>query len=179
MTRIIRQLLNFARRAQPSMSSVRLDELVRGCLGMLQPLADKAKCRFVADSLAAETIEGDPNQLQQALTNLVVNAMQAMTNGGTVTVTVSRTVATPPADVGGPPTTCALIEVRDEGPGIPKENLGRVFEPFFTTKPVGDGNGLGLPVAWGIVRDHRGWIALDSPPDQGATFSIFLPLERP
>lgn len=178
MTRIIRQLLDFARRSQPSMTTFRLDELVRGSLAMLQPLADKAKCRFVTDALAPETLEGDPNQLQQALTNLVVNAIQAMPQGGAVHVSVSREKATPPADVGGPAVTCARLDVRDEGPGIAPDVMGRVFEPFFTTKPIGDGNGLGLPVAWGIVRDHRGWIAIASPAGAGATFSLFLPLER-
>ncbi|MBL8910214.1 MAG: HAMP domain-containing histidine kinase [Archangium sp.] len=178
MTRIIRQLLDFARRSQPAMSTVKLDELVQRSLAMLQPLADKAKCRFVAEGLAPETLEADPNQLQQALTNLVVNAIQAMPQGGAVHVSVARETATPPADVGGPPVACARLDVRDEGPGIPKDVMGRVFEPFFTTKPVGDGNGLGLPVAWGIVRDHRGWISIASPPGAGATFSLFLPLER-
>ena len=71
------------------------------------------------------------------------------------------------------------MQVRDEGPGISKEILPRVFEPFFTTKEVGEGTGLGLSVCYGILRDHNGWIEVDSAPGAGATFSVFLPQGEP
>jgi signal transduction histidine kinase len=123
-------------------------------------------------------IDGDPNQLQQVIANLVINSVQAMPQGGPVTLSVTKVRATPPPDLGGPEGPYARLDVIDRGAGIPPEALPRIFEPFFTTKPVGDGNGLGLPVAWGITRDHRGWIAVDSQPGL-TTFSLFLPLERP
>jgi two-component system NtrC family sensor kinase len=70
----------------------------------------------------------------------------------------------------------ARIEVSDRGVGIPREHLGRLFEPFFTTKPPGEGTGLGLSVSWGIVREHGGWITVESQELEGSTFAVLLPL---
>ncbi len=177
MTRIIRQLLDFARRSTPNTSQVQLQALAEQVLALLMPLADKAKCRLVLEPGPPLSARVDEGQMQQVLTNLVLNAVQAMPTGGQVTLSLARVRATPPPDVGGLEGDYARLSVRDEGAGIPPEVLPRVFEPFFTTKPVGDGTGLGLPVTWGILRDHHGWIHVDSPPGQGATFSLFLPLE--
>jgi signal transduction histidine kinase len=179
MTRIIRQLLDFARRSTPNTTNVALDGLCREVLALLTPLADKAQSRLVLAAPEGEAFVSrvDAGQIQQVLTNLVLNAVQAMPSGGQVTLSLSRVRATPPADLGGPEGAYVRLSVRDEGPGIPPEVQPRLFEPFFTTKAVGDGTGLGLPVAWGIVRDNRGWLQVESPPGQGATFSLFLPLE--
>jgi signal transduction histidine kinase len=121
----------------------------------------------------------DPIQLQQALTNLLVNAVQASPDGKAVEVSVGRERLAPPvglsSDLGGDVQEYARIRVADEGPGIPPEDVGRIFEPFFTTKDVGEGTGLGLSVAYGIVRDHGGWIAVESEAGRGSRFSIYLP----
>ncbi len=179
MTRIIRQLLDFARRSAPTMTRFSLRGVAQRSLEVLEALAEKARCTLEMNPGGDDVmVHGDPNQLEQVVANLVINSVQAMPSGGPVEVTVSRVRATPPADVGGPEADYARLDVRDRGEGIPAEDLPRVFEPFFTTKPVGDGNGLGLPVAWGISRDHHGWIAVDSALRQGTTFSLFLPLER-
>ena len=180
MTRIIRQLLDFARREPPRLTRFPLDQVAAQSVAMLAPLAEKGGCTL---SLAPPgdgpvEIDGDPNQLQQVIANLVINSVQAMPQGGPVTLAVTKVRATPPPDLGGLEGRYARLDVIDRGAGIPPEALPRIFEPFFTTKPVGDGNGLGLPVAWGITRDHRGWIAVDSKPGL-TTFSLFLPLERP
>jgi signal transduction histidine kinase len=82
--------------------------------------------------------------------------------------------ADPPADLGGPGADFVRIEVRDEGAGIQPADLPHVFEPFFTTKDVGSGTGLGLAVVYGIVRDHGGWIDVQSEPGKGSTFRVFL-----
>ncbi|HEY8927475.1 MAG TPA: HAMP domain-containing sensor histidine kinase, partial [Polyangia bacterium] len=117
---------------------------------------------------------GDATQVEQALTNLVVNAIQASPEGGEVTVEACLTRAAPPSDPAGVERVFARVDVRDRGAGIAPEHGPRIFEPFFTTKDVGEGTGLGLSVAYGIARDHGGWIAVDSVPGQGTCFSLFL-----
>ncbi len=178
MTRIIRQLLDFARRSTPSLTRVQLPQLVAQSASMLSPLVEKSRCTVTIAAPTSVEVDGDANQLQQVITNLVVNAVQAMPQGGPVRLTVSRGLATPPPDVGGPAAEYARLDVSDEGGGITADVLPHIFEPFFTTKAVGDGNGLGLSVAWGILSDHGGWISAESKPGAGTTFSLFLPLER-
>jgi signal transduction histidine kinase len=176
MTRIIRQLLDFARRRQPSLTRFALDQVAGGAVSMLAPLAEKSRVTLELTAGPRVEIDGDPDQLQQVITNLVINGVQAMPEGGEIHLGLARTRATPPADMGGPEGDYVRLDVRDQGSGIAPDVLPRIFEPFFTTKPVGDGNGLGLPVAWGIVKDHRGWIAVETKAGVGTTFSLFLPL---
>jgi signal transduction histidine kinase len=117
----------------------------------------------------------DASQIEQALTNLVINAVHAMPKGGTITVATRNTSAAPP---GNPEVEreCAVIEVADEGEGIPQEHIDRIFEPFFTTKGVGEGTGLGLSVTHGIIEDHDGWMTATSVPGKGSTFTLYLPV---
>jgi len=103
--------------------------------------------------------------LNQVFLNIISNALQAMAGGGTLTLRTRET--------GGQ----AVVEVSDTGCGIPVETQGRIFEPFFTTKPVGEGTGLGLSLAYGIVKKHGGRIEVDSRPGQGSTFRIVLPIK--
>jgi len=119
----------------------------------------------------------DEESLVQVLTNLVVNAVHASSDGGEVTVIVEQVLAKPP----GAATEGAFIraQVRDTGTGISAGVRPNIFEPFFTTKPTGDGTGLGLSVVHGIVQDHRGWIEVDTSIGRGTTFSVFLPVAQP
>ncbi len=112
-------------------------------------------------------VDGDAGRLSQVLINLLVNAAQALPAGreGNLIEVTTRTA----------PDGAAVIEVRDNGPGIAPEHLGRVFDPFFTTKPVGEGTGLGLAVCHGIVAAMRGSLSVDSAPGEGACFRITLP----
>jgi signal transduction histidine kinase len=103
-----------------------------------------------------------------------MNGFQAMPQGGRLDVWVGLRVAQPPPNVGESAATFAVVDVRDHGSGIAPANLPHVFEPFFTTKEVGEGSGLGLAVAYGIVRDHGGWIDVESRPGEGARFSVYL-----
>jgi two-component system NtrC family sensor kinase len=119
--------------------------------------------------------EVDTGQMQQVLTNLVVNGVHACSQGGSVRVVLERRHAAPPADVGGEAGEYVQASVQDSGQGIPPEHLPRIFEPFFTTKDVGEGTGLGLAVSWGIVREHGGWIEVENDFGHGATFSVYLP----
>ena len=122
----------------------------------------------------AVTAQIDPGQIQQVLANLVVNGLQAMPDGGKLTLRLGNQHVMPPSDVGGPAANFATITVEDQGVGIMPEDLPRVFEPFFTTKDVGEGTGLGLSVAYGIVREHGGWIAVESKVGAGSQFTCFL-----
>jgi two-component system NtrC family sensor kinase len=98
---------------------------------------------------------------------LMLNALDAMEQGGQLTVRTGRSPARPDEIV---------VEVEDTGVGIPAAEQGKIFEPFYTTKPPGRGTGLGLSICYGIVADHRGRIEVDSAPGRGATFRVFLPV---
>ena len=113
-------------------------------------------------------ILGDANQLEQVLMNLLINAQQAM-EGQSGSVKIATRLAQGDR---------IEIQVRDTGPGIPEEIQPKIFEPFFTTKPVGKGTGLGLSVSYGIVKNHKGEIRVESHAAQGTTFTISLPTAR-
>ena len=179
ITTIVRQLLDFARRRQPKLGPGDLHAVARRTLAMFNHLALRTRVELVlADSEEAMIVEMDDGQIQQALTNLVVNGIQAMPKGGHLRVALAREHVTPPVGVSALPGDYVRLSVADEGTGVRPEDLPRVFEPFFTTKEVGDGTGLGLSVSHGIVSEHGGWIAGASELGKGSTFSIFLPVAK-
>jgi len=184
MSRIIRQLLEFARSGpktssdgapEPPPQPVDVRALTRASAALLQPLAQKKQVRLVIDEGGPLLVRGQPGLLQQVLLNLLMNAMQAMDRSGEVNISSASTEAAPPAGVEASPGHYVRLRVDDQGPGIPPEALARVFEPFFTTKPIGEGTGLGLSVTWGIVREFGGWIEVSRAPGAGARFDVFLP----
>lgn len=179
MTKIIRHLLDFARRRVAQKAPANLAQIVRQTLALLEPLARKRSVTLRLDEadLAPSRAEAevDAGQMQQVLTNLVMNGMQSMKRGGELTVRVERALARPPADHGGAEGEHIAIRVIDRGDGIAPEHIARIFEPFFTTKDVGEGTGLGLSVSYGIVREHGGWIDLESERGKGSTFTVHLP----
>jgi two-component system NtrC family sensor kinase len=179
MTNIIKQLLGFARRRQPQQRRESLRGVADRTLTLLAPMAQKSSvtCRSIAVE-PEPFAEIDVSLIEQACTNLVVNAIQAMPKGGVLTVRTCEEVVSPPAGVSAETGTYAAVHVEDTGTGMTTEQLRHAFEPFFTTKDVGSGTGLGLSVAHGIVRDHGGWIAATSAVDQGSRFSIYLPLTQ-
>jgi two-component system NtrC family sensor kinase len=181
MSEIIRQLLDFSGRRKPKLGTSHLADIVSRTMEFIAPVADKARVTFVCDLPQDHLlVNADQNQIQQALTNVVLNGIQAMPEGGRLTIRVARRWSTPPADCKQPPGDYCAIAIEDEGPGIPADAVEQIFEPFFTTKGAGSGTGLGLPVAAGIVTDHGGWIGVESLPARGTRFTIFLPLvERP
>ncbi|MEO7328889.1 MAG: ATP-binding protein [Minicystis sp.] len=179
MTAIIRQLLDFARRRGAQKTRADLATLARGVTSLLSPLAVKRSVTIrLEEPLLEARAEVDAGQIQQALTNLMMNGIQAMREGGELTVRLARARVTPPAEIGGPEADYVALTVRDQGAGISVDHLSHVFEPFFTTKEVGEGTGLGLSVTWGIAREHEGWIDVQSDPGQGATFTLYLPASR-
>jgi two-component system, NtrC family, sensor kinase len=180
MTKIIRQVLDFARRRTPDRGRHVLATIVDQMLNLLRPMAGKRNVQIAVEAEnPAVHADVDPGQLQQALTNLVVNGLQAMPGGGELRIQLGRERAVPTAGVGGAIADYAVIAVADQGVGIAPEVVPRVFEPFFTTKDVGEGTGLGLSVAYGIARDHGGWIAVESVVGKGSRFALYLPVVRP
>lgn len=176
MTRIIRQLLDFAKPSSPRRVSMDMGQLVRQIAVLFKPMADKGGVAIRIDEASGPvSAEVDPDQIQQVLSNLVLNGIQAMPNPGTLTIAVGTERLRPPADHGGPEDEYIRLSVQDQGEGIPEANLPHVFEPFFTTKQVGEGTGLGLSVSRGIIREHRGWISVTSRMGEGSCFSVYLP----
>jgi signal transduction histidine kinase len=181
MTAIIRQLLQFARKQEPQKIRRDVRSLVRDAVDLLRPLSEKQRVALVVDPLAPNldtTAAVDPAQLEQVVTNLVMNAVQAMPRGGTVNVSLSREAAHPPWQVEESDSQYLCIRVRDQGEGIHPEHLPHIFEPFYTTKGIGEGTGLGLSVSYGIIEEHRGWITVESKVDCGSIFSVFVPIQE-
>jgi signal transduction histidine kinase len=179
MTQIIKQLLGFARRRKPQRKQESLRAIAEHTLTLLRPMAEKAGVAFaLRDSALDPLVEVDAPLVEQALTNLVVNAIQAMPAGGAISLRVGAEMASPPADLGATQAEYAYIHVMDQGVGMTPDQLRHAFEPFFTTKDVGEGTGLGLPVAYGIASDHGGWIGVASEPNKGSRFSLYLPLAQ-
>ncbi|MFT3838235.1 MAG: ATP-binding protein [Myxococcaceae bacterium] len=176
ITRIIRQLLDFARRRHPVKRKEDLGQMPGEVVRLLGTLGKKAEVSLnAADGADPLYAEIDHQQVLQVLTNLVVNAIQATPKNGAVSLSCSKVTLAPPPDVGGQPGNYVRVDVSDTGPGIAGDVLPHIFEPFFTTKTVGEGTGLGLSVAWGLARDHGGWIGVESTIDKGSRFSLYLP----
>ncbi len=176
MAKIIRQLLDFARRRGAQKAPADLAAIARQTLSLLEPLGKKrgVKLRLEEGPAGGARAEVDAGQIQQVLTNLVMNGIQATRGGGELSVAIERVRAKPPADHGGPEGDYVAVRVKDSGDGIAPEDLPRIFEPFFTTKDIGEGTGLGLSVTYGIVQEHGGWIEVQSEIKKGSTFTVYL-----
>ena len=178
MAGVIRQLLGFARRQPGVPQRVDLRELLARVCDFVQPLARRRRVGVTSTSPAGLWLFGDPGQLEQVFTNIVVNAIQASDEHTEVRIRAGIDDAPIPADVAERPEGFVRIEVEDHGSGISPEHVSRVFEPFFTTKEIGQGTGLGLSIAYGIVRDHGGWIVARPGVASGTLFEVHLPLQE-
>jgi len=176
---LTKQLLAFSRKQVFELKIMDLNTLVANLLDMLR--------RLLGEDVELETrlapglgrVKADPNQVEQIVMNLVVNARDAMPDGGHVQITTSEVRLDRAAAArlpGARPGRFACLAVSDTGTGIPPEVLDRIFEPFFTTKEDGKGTGLGLAVVYGIVHQHEGFIQVESEIGRGSTFRIFLPV---
>jgi len=173
-TSIIRQLMDFARRREPRMTLTNLPTVVRAIAKLVEPLARPRQLRVHVVSTAPAAVRGDATQIEQVVSNLVVNAIQACADGGSVELSCG--VAPRPELEGDQDRPWAFVSVSDDGSGMTQETMQYVFEPFFTTKDVGQGTGLGLSVAHGIVQDHGGSIMVESEVGRGSTFTVLLPV---
>jgi signal transduction histidine kinase len=174
MTSIIQDLLRFARRDRPKAGEVDAVQMAHETLRMCEVIARKRDVKTTVESSGGELVaQIAADLIQQILTNVVMNAIQAMPDGGNLTLRLSRQRAIAP----GRHTEAEFIRVQvtDSGIGMDESTRRRIFEPFFTTKDVGEGTGLGLSVALGIAMDHDGWIDIASEPGRGTVVSIHLP----
>jgi signal transduction histidine kinase/ActR/RegA family two-component response regulator len=168
---LTRQLLTFSKGGEPVLSVRHIGQLVTDTMSFaLRGSHVKARVD-VAEDLRA--VEVDEQQLKQVIHNLVINATQAMPDGGTLTVRATNTSRQEPSSEHGRP--MVRIAVRDTGIGIPPENLARIFEPYFSTRPKGHGSGLGLATAYSIIHRHHGTITVESEVGRGTEFVIELP----
>ena len=176
--RMISQLLGFARKSGAEILSLNLNDAVQDTIKLLERVLDKKILLRTELDGGLPSIEGDITQIEQVIMNLIVNARDAMPGGGTVTIR-TRSAEAADSTAGIPPYAAPgryiILEVADTGIGIPEENRRRIFEPFFTTKERGKGTGLGLAMVYGVVTDHRGYIAVQSTPGQGTVFSLYFP----
>jgi two-component system, NtrC family, sensor kinase len=176
MTALIRQLLDFARPRPAHKAPLDVTRLAARVCELVGTIARKAGVTLEAPPADASlVVDADDIQLHQALTNLVINAIHAMPEGGIVRIVPRLVELAPPPYVERAGHGWLAIEIHDTGQGIDAATRERIFEPFFTTKDVGEGTGLGLSVTWGIVREHGGWIDVQSAPGEGSTFTVYLP----
>lgn len=180
-TGVTRSLLTFSRKTESEKEVISLERFTRNSLALVRQLLPAA-IQIVENIPDHEKIfvKIDTSQMQQVLMNLVVNARDAMPEGGKLQVSVSQdSIKSFPLlqRSGGSTSEVAVLKVSDSGSGIPEEIRSRIFDPFFTTKPAGSGTGLGLAIVHGIVTEHNGSIEIESKQGQGTTFTVALPLE--
>lgn len=176
---ITRQLLTFASRQSVEACDVELNDVVTDAESLLQPLIGENIEIIRRSSQVSLPVYIDPGQFEQVVVNLVVNARDAMPNGGQLTLETGRAVFNEryrSSQLDLARGKFALLTVTDTGTGIRSEFLEHIFEPFFTTKEQGKGTGLGLATCYGIVKQAGGHITVDSVPDRGTRFRVYLPL---
>jgi len=178
---LAQRLLGFSRHRVLDLQPLILTEFVREALDRLRrQLPANIEVQFEADEDAG-VVEADPAAVKQILLHLVTNARDAMPKGGTLHVEVRRArldAADRPLHAWVEPGSYVSIALSDTGVGMNAQTLARVFEPFFTTKPVGVGTGLGMSMAYGLVKQHRGYLHLYSEVGQGTTAKVYLPAVR-
>ena len=177
---LTRRLLAFGRRQAPTPVIVDVSEVVRGTTRMLQRLVGDV--RLAVRCTGRTFVRADPTQLEQVLLNLVINARDAMPNGGTVDVQVAPAELPPDLALSQPEAarrSFICLTVNDTGQGMDQSTQAHIFEPFFTTKDSGHGTGLGLATVYGIVRQNEGHITVHSVPAKGTRFDVYLPAVPP
>jgi PAS domain S-box-containing protein len=164
ITRVMNQLLSFARRKPPQPGPLVLQEVIENSLEMFHERLSNHRVQ-VSTHMDPDCphVQADSDQMNQVLINLIMNAVHAMPEGGTLRIEL------------GQERDMVKLTVSDTGHGIPKEVVTKIFDPFFTTKEFGKGTGLGLTVVKGIIEEHHGSIAVDSEEGKGTTFTILLP----
>lgn len=173
---LTRQLLAFSRKHPVTPQRVDLNSIVSDMGRMLQRLLTDRIQLVINLSADALPVNADPSQIELMIMNMAINARDAMPEGGSLSITTRVEVLAETEDQEWGSTQYVVMEVTDTGVGMPPEIKERIFEPFFTTKGVGRGTGLGLSTAYGIAEQASGHITVESEPNQGTTFRIYLPL---
>jgi signal transduction histidine kinase len=180
----VSRFLDFARPPNPTFRSFNLNTLLQETLSLLQPKMQSNQIAVVADFCETPMlIEGDEKQLRQVFLNLILNAVEAMPSGGSLSLSTSalgeklRQVREKPhIPEPRPEGEFAEVVISDTGMGIPSEYKSYIFDPFFTTKE--GGTGLGLSIVFSIIESHHGWIDVESPPHGGTSFKVGLPIRQ-
>jgi PAS domain S-box-containing protein len=175
---LVRQLLMFSRKQVMQFRHLDLNAILRNTLKMLERLVGEHVELAFAPQEPLTTISADCSMIEQIVMNLAVNARDAMPNGGRVTIsTNSEEIRRGPTSLDPEPRDghFVCLTFRDTGIGMDTQILSRIFEPFFTTKPPGKGTGLGLSTVFGIVRQHKGWLEVESNVNQGTVFRVYFP----
>ncbi len=175
---LIQQILDFSRKSISRRGRLDLAPLLKETVKILRRTIEEHVETVLRIDAGDALVEADPTQIQQIVTNMAVNARDAMPEGGTFAIRLSRLELGPedvPPYPDMPPGQWVVMTFSDTGSGIAPEHLPHVFEPFFTTKEVGKGTGLGLAQAYGIIKQHGGYIQAASTPGEGTVFSVYLP----
>ena len=162
---IVKGILNFARQVPPRYSRFQVQPWLEKTLKIVHQAARSRQVNLLLENDYAGELEGDRGQLQQALVNLLLNAIQASPANTTVSLTTHAADGR------------LIIKVCDEGTGISESSLDNIFDPFFTTKPEGEGSGLGLSISLGIVERHQGHLDIRNNPQRGVTARLSIPLQ--
>lgn len=174
---LVKRLMEFSRTQELDYRPVQINEIVGDVLHLVNPLFRRNIVVSTNLRSGLPDVTGDASQLEQVLVNLIVNALDAMPNGGELKISTTEAPISDPFSKNGSPER-VLVTVTDSGIGISEEVQSLIFEPFFTTKPPGEGTGLGLSSVYGIVKQHQGSIAVHSSPGAGASFVISLPAQE-
>ena len=174
---LVKKLGQFSRAQELQFQPIEINPAVNTALELARPLfGGRIHVKLALDP-DLPMVEGDPGEIEQALTNLILNAIDAMPNGGELSLS-TELIQRDGRGKSSEPASFVLITVADTGIGIPEDVQPRIFEPFFTTKTEKRGTGLGLPSVYGIVQHHNGEIQVHSVPGQGTRFTIYLPLSE-
>ena len=175
---LIRQLLMFSRKQVMQFRYLDINDTMRNAIKMLERLVGEHVQIDFRPQSSMPAIHADSSMLEQIAMNLAVNARDAMPNGGKISITTSLEIihrAPTPMDPESRDGEFVCLTFSDNGIGMDTQILNRIFEPFFTTKPAGKGTGLGLSTVFGVVRQHQGWLEVESKPDHGTTFRCYFP----
>jgi signal transduction histidine kinase len=163
-SKLVSNLLDFARQKPPDLKPIEISKIIDHAISLVGHQAQLTKIKLIREETPSlPLVKGDSGQLQQVLINLIVNAIQAMPNGGELKI-ISFTKG-----------DLVKVAINDVGEGIPPENMDKLFTPFFSTKDEVKGVGLGLAVSYGIIKSHGGNIEVQSQIGKGSTFTISLP----
>ncbi len=175
---LVRQLLAFSRQQTLKLEVLSVTDVLADLTNLLRRLIGEMIEMKMVHGRDVSYIKADQGQFEQVIINLAVNARDAMSGDGTLTISIDNVTQVQSVRMGHdmlPRGDYVLIKVKDTSTGVPKEQVGKIFEPFYTTKEGGAGTGLGLSTVYGIVKQFGGYVFVESEIDEGASFNIFLP----
>ncbi len=176
---MIMRILRFAHKGKSEFLPISLNDVIYDTIELASKMIENRNIEVKIEIDEGVTaVYGDSNQLEQVVMNLLVNAADAMTAGGAITIATSLVEIKDSDNMGNaglPSGKYAVLRISDTGKGIPDEIKGRIFDPFFTTKGIGKGTGLGLSLVYGVIKEHKGAINVESQLNKGSTFEIYLP----